>query len=199
MSRIFECSAEGGPGNRFSWSKLPDGVTITGSSGLVIMVDSASVGGTYQCTVENMAGFASATAVLNGKVLFLYLYYNYNRFFLCVFYSLPAVFQVISQHPQDTNVTRTENLALVCEADGFPVPNITWTHNGTIINPETSDSVIITEKISMDVQKTSTLTVSNTTSRNSGHYWCVVTSAPFTDINSDPALVLIQGQPLYCH
>lgn len=70
MSRIFECSGEGGPGNRFSWSKLPDGVTITESLGLVIMVDSASVGGIYQCTVENMAGSASATALLNGKVFF---------------------------------------------------------------------------------------------------------------------------------
>lgn len=90
-------------------------------------------------------------------------------------------------------MTRTENLVLVCEADGFPVPNITWTHNGTIIHPETSDSVIITEIISMDLQKTSTLTVTNTTFNNSGHYGCEVTSAPFTNVNSDPALVLIQG------
>ena len=76
MSRIFECFAEGGPENRFSWSKLPNGETITESSELVIMVDSASVGGTYQCTVENMAGSASATVVLNGEVLFLFLYYS---------------------------------------------------------------------------------------------------------------------------
>ena len=68
MNATFECSADGGPGNMFSWSKLPDGVIITESSDLVIMVDSASVGGTYQCTVENMAGYDSATAVLNGEI-----------------------------------------------------------------------------------------------------------------------------------
>ena len=69
----FMCFAQGGPGNMFSWSKLPDEVTITESSELVIMVDSASVGGTYQCTVENMAGSDSSTAVLNGEIcVFLY-------------------------------------------------------------------------------------------------------------------------------
>ena len=69
MNPTFECSADGGPGNMFSWSKLPDGVVITESLELVIMVNSASVGGTYQCTVENMAGNNSATAVLNGEIL----------------------------------------------------------------------------------------------------------------------------------
>ena len=34
-----------------------------------IMVSNASVGGTYQCTVENMAGNDSVTAVLNGEIL----------------------------------------------------------------------------------------------------------------------------------
>ena len=47
----------------------------------------------------------------------------------------------------------------------------------------------------MDVEKTSTLTVTNTTLNDSGDYVCVVTSAPFTNVNSsDPVLVLIQGQ-----
>ena len=66
VNATFMCLAQGGPGNMFSWSKLPDGMTISESSELVIMVDSPSVGGTYQCTVENMAGNDSAIAVLNG-------------------------------------------------------------------------------------------------------------------------------------
>ena len=36
MNPTFECSADGGPGNMFSWSKLPDGVVITESLELVI-------------------------------------------------------------------------------------------------------------------------------------------------------------------
>ena len=69
MNATFICTANGGPENMFSWSKLSGGVMITKSSELVIMVNSASVGGTYQCTVENMAGNESATAVLNGEIL----------------------------------------------------------------------------------------------------------------------------------
>ena len=94
----------------------------------------------------------------------------------------------------NTTATRTESLELVCIANGFPVPTITWTHNGTTIDPGTSDDINITEEISMDVEKTSTLTVTNTTLNDSGEYVCVVTSTPFTDVSSDPAFVLVQGQ-----
>ena len=112
---------------------------------------------------------------------------------------LPAVIQVISEPPKDTNVTRTDSLVLVCTADGFPVPNITWTHNGTMIDPKTSDDITITEVTSMDVEKTSTLTVTNTTLNDSGEYACVVTSAPFPNVSSNPILVLIQGQLSHAH
>ena len=188
VNETFICLAQGGPGNMFSWSKLSGGVKITESSELVIMVDSASVGGTYQCTVENMAGNDSATAVLNGEICV---------FCIAIIDTLfKPVIPVISQPPVNTNVTRTESLVLVCIADGFPVSTIIWTHNGTIIDPGTSDNITITEVTSMDVEKTSKLTVTNTTFNDSGDYVCVVTSAPFTNVLSDQALILIQGQLL---
>ena len=68
-----------------------------------------------------------------------------------------------------------------------------------MVDPETSDDITITEVTSMDVEKTSTLTVTNTTLNYSGEYVCVVTSAPFTDASIAPVLVLIQGQLSHAH
>ena len=51
----------------------------------------------------------------------------------------------------------------------------------------------------MDVEKTSTLTVTNTTLNDSGEYVCEVTNAPFTDVSSGPVVVLIQGQLSHMH
>ena len=62
------CSAEGGPGNAVSWVKLGNETEISDSLELVIAITDASVGGVYQCTVENLAGSDSATAVVNGEL-----------------------------------------------------------------------------------------------------------------------------------
>ena len=65
---VLSCSAEGGPGNEFQWEKLGSSGIISNSSELEIIVTDASVGGTYQCTVENMAGSSSANATVNGEL-----------------------------------------------------------------------------------------------------------------------------------
>ena len=62
------CSAEGGPGNAASWVKLGNETEISDSPELVIAITDTSVGGVYQCTVENLAGSDSATAVVNGEL-----------------------------------------------------------------------------------------------------------------------------------
>ena len=62
------CSAQGGPGNTATWVKVGDETAIlSNTSGLIVSITDASVGGTYQCTVENLAGSDSATAVVNGE------------------------------------------------------------------------------------------------------------------------------------
>ena len=65
----FQCSAQGGPGNKFTWTRLSDGMEISNESRLEINVTSASDGSIYQCTVQNDAGNGSATATLNGELL----------------------------------------------------------------------------------------------------------------------------------
>ena len=74
INHTLTCMAEGGPGNTVSWIKLGQNGTISESPELIITISDASVGGTYQCTVENIAGSDSASAVINGEpVLSRYL------------------------------------------------------------------------------------------------------------------------------
>ena len=101
------------------------------------------------------------------------------------------VVPVIIQQPVDENITRTEALELVCVVDGFPLPSIVWTHNDTEIP---SDDPRITDEVFMDIQRNSTLSVTNTSSNDSGVYVCIAVSPTFDNVSSDPALVLIQGQ-----
>ena len=61
------CLAQGGPGNTVSWTKLGEVGTISEDPELVLSITGAEVGGTYQCTVDNPAGFDSAEAVVNGE------------------------------------------------------------------------------------------------------------------------------------
>ena len=51
-----------------SWVKLGNETEISDSPELVITITDASVGGVYQCTVENLAGSDSVTAVVNGEL-----------------------------------------------------------------------------------------------------------------------------------
>lgn len=95
---------------------------------------------------------------------------------------------MILEAPRDTNVTITEELVLDCTASGFPVPMISWIHNGTVIDPEESDQVTIIQSR----QITSTLRVTSTTLSHSGDYVCSAASPTFNMVTSQPVLVLVQ-------
>ena len=94
-----------------------------------------------------------------------------------------TVAPAIIQQPVDKkNITRTEALELVCVVDGFPVPSIVWTHNDTELP---SDDPRIMDEVSMDVQRTSTLTVISTSFNDSGMYICIAVSTGFANVESD--------------
>ena len=65
---MFSCTAEGGPGNTFTWVRLYDGAVIRNESQLEINVTSAEDGGIYECNVQNIAGGNSTAVTLNGKI-----------------------------------------------------------------------------------------------------------------------------------
>ena len=60
------CLAQGGPGNRFTWTRVRDGVVIGNQSELNVDVANASDGSVYTCTVTNLAGSDNETALING-------------------------------------------------------------------------------------------------------------------------------------
>ena len=59
------CTTSGGPGNTFTWT-FPNGDVIGTTPTISVGVASALDGGMYQCRVENDAGSATETAVING-------------------------------------------------------------------------------------------------------------------------------------
>ncbi len=63
---VFSCSANGGPGNVYSWIRLSDSTTVGNTSNLTLTV-SATDGGQYRCVVSNQAGNDSAATSLNGN------------------------------------------------------------------------------------------------------------------------------------
>ncbi len=65
--QTFTCSAMGGPGNMFSWTRLYDNAFVGNMSDLTVNVSGAIDGGQYRCEVSNMAGNDSQVAILNGK------------------------------------------------------------------------------------------------------------------------------------
>ena len=63
----FTCTAMGGPGNMFSWTRLYDNIPVGNMSSLTVSVEGADDGGMYRCLVTNPAGNDSDTVTLNGE------------------------------------------------------------------------------------------------------------------------------------
>lgn len=64
----FTCTAEGGPSNALTWTRLLDGEAVSTDGVLMILVDSATDGSDYVCLVENDAGSEVVSVTLNGKL-----------------------------------------------------------------------------------------------------------------------------------
>ena len=68
MSVTFNCLALGGPNNHYFWKYNRTDMTLSDTN-ILSIVSHASHGGTYECTVGNLAGYDNAIATLNGKQL----------------------------------------------------------------------------------------------------------------------------------
>ena len=62
------CTAQGGPGNTFTWTKLDNPTFTSMTANVTITVMAASDGGVYQCLVMNSAGNDTAQTTLTGKM-----------------------------------------------------------------------------------------------------------------------------------
>ena len=110
--------------------------------------------------------------------------------------SVHSVAPLLLVGPSAVNATLSENFTLVCNASGYPVPTIIWTHNGTIVSEDENDRATIITNMISSRSVMSTLTVSMAVINNSGDYACIVTSSisDFQNITAGPVTVLVQGE-----
>ena len=104
-----------------------------------------------------------------------------------------SVIAEFTEQPFDMIISRTEDLELICTAEGFPLTSVVWQHNGTEV--EENGNICINNNITAGLYMiTVMITIKNTSLDDSGYYQCIAMSPVFPDIPSDTAYVLIQGQ-----
>ena len=91
-----------------------------------------------------------------------------------------------------------ENITLHCLASGFPIPNITWLLNNSMIEAD-NDRITVMTTDSPDLipfgTVSSVLTIERTVIADSGNYQCVANNLDFfSKKESQHALVLVQGE-----
>ncbi len=97
--------------------------------------------------------------------------------------------------PEAVNVTSIQDdITLTCNASGFPIPQISWTHNMTEVR-DGDDRVSIMEELGSRTLM-STLIVTTAMTNDSGQYECIATSlvSTFSKVRSGPVTVLVQGE-----
>ena len=91
---------------------------------------------------------------------------------------LIIVAPLITTQPQGGPVTEGDNVTLSCNASGNPVPSISWTRNGSLLNSNVP-------RISFGAERRK-LTITSINRADSGEYRCVADSSVGND-TSDAA------------
>ena len=99
---ILECTSSGGPNNTYAWVKDEIVLDDEASDSLTLIIDSASSGGNYTCTISNAAGSDSASTTL---------------------YVAPYI---VTPLEEQTLTTNGSNVNISCDADGLPSPTVSW-------------------------------------------------------------------------
>ena len=104
-----------------------------------------------------------------------------------------AVSPLVTGQPQDMNVTiLNDSIILSCTATGFPPPNITWFHNGTLdaIGSYATDIV-------NDYTSRSTFMKLSPMTNDSGGYFCRAAVNGYDNASSNIVTVLVQGDQYF--
>ena len=102
---------------------------------------------------------------------------------------------VVETHPQSANVSIADSFTLSCAASAYPLPNISWWHNSTLVDK--ANPLITVNQTSEPRVVTSVITIVNATTSNGGTYVCVVGTPPgtnFSTTSSNAAVILVQGE-----
>ena len=101
------CLGLGGPNNSFAWERNGEAISEENENQLILTNFNTSSGGVYTCTISNAAGSGSASASL----------------YVLPFIVIPLDRQILTVIGSSVNIT--------CEADGFPVPDVSWVRVNT--------------------------------------------------------------------
>ena len=99
-------------------------------------------------------------------------------FFNFVFFIIVA--PLIRTQPQGGPVTEGDNVTLSCNASGNPVPSISWTRNGSLLNSSVP-------RISFEAGNRQ-LTITNVNRADSGEYRCVADNSEGNDTSNATTL-----------
>ena len=105
---------------------------------------------------------------------------------------------MIITNPSSINITTdVDNITLICEAMGIPIPTISWLYNGNILNDTTmNDLSVQTIVVGLGIVR-SVLIVTSTQVNHTGEYMCNATSQVtfYKSVSSDTATVVVHGKP----
>ena len=118
-----------------------------------------------------------------------------HAIFIVVLFSIHSVAPLLLTGPSAINATISENFTLSCNASGYPVPTILWTHNGTTLDDTENDRATVTPSTGLR-SVLSVLIVSMGAIDDSGEYACIVNNSvnDFQNITGGPVTVLVQGK-----
>ena len=99
-----------------------------------------------------------------------------------------TVIPLIETSPQSQNLIAGGSFSLICLATGYPVPDITWTEDGTSFFMDNRRVVSTIEGLR---SSGSVLTIANAVVSDSGLYQCVANNVLDTD--TADAEVIVRG------
>uniref|UniRef100_T1PGN3 Cell adhesion molecule-related/down-regulated by oncogenes n=1 Tax=Musca domestica TaxID=7370 RepID=T1PGN3_MUSDO len=147
----LDCLASGLPVPEILWyfngrlvAQSTDALRIQANGSLVIVKPTLLQAGTYRCEATNALGSVQSTANIDVK-------------------ELPEILMA----PQNQTIKVGKNFVLECDADGNPIPTISWQFNGEPITATTENDHLVLENENTE------LIVNKAQESDSGVYTCV--------------------------
>ena len=109
---------------------------------------------------------------------------------------MSSVSVLITMPPIGAIVAINDDFSLTCEAEGFPIPTITWQQNGSLVDAR-DDVVIFSQNINTRSVR-SELRISMAVGSDSGIYSCIA----MNDIGEPEiaeVMMIVQGDYMACN
>lgn len=82
----FNCTSLAGPDNQYQWRYTRSGETVGNDSVLLLTFVNITVGGAYECTISNIAGYGKQSAFLNSELFYHSLVESIYQCFLSLIF-----------------------------------------------------------------------------------------------------------------